>query len=105
MLGTCGTEQEGTGRTRAYFARAFFWELTESPFHYGPRHVELARQVTNAEIQMVLYVVVFFIWHFTIFFFQTSGTQNSFSPVAYGPTHPLIDKTFLTINKEPLISL
>jgi len=52
-----------------------------------------------------LYVVVFFIWHFTIFFFQTSGTQNSFSPVAYGPTHPLIDKTFLTINKEPLISL
>lgn len=68
MLGTCGTEQEGTGRTRAYFARAFFWELTESPFHYGPRHAGLARQVTNAEMKVVLYVVVFFIWHFTIFF-------------------------------------
>ena len=68
MLGTCGTEQEGTGRTLAYFARAFFWELKESPFHYGPRHAERARQVTNAEMQMVLYVVVFFIWHFTIFF-------------------------------------
>ena len=97
MLGTCGTELEGMDRTRAYFARAFFWELTESPFHYGPRHAELARQVTNAEMKVVLYVVVFFIWHFTIFF-QTSGTQNCSFPVACGPVHPLINKTFLTFN-------
>ena len=68
MLGTCGTEQEGMDRTRAYFARAFFWKLKESSFHYGPRHAERARQVTNAAMQMVLYVSVFFIWHFTIYF-------------------------------------
>lgn len=101
MLGTCGTEQEGTGRKRACFARAFSWVLTESPFHYGPLHVELAHLVTNAEIQIV-WLNGGFSFGILRFFFSFDLLLNKIPPtpfrLIYDPMDEVKDITFLTFH-------